>query len=355
MTRAAIAGFGSAVPAPVGQSELWDGFFARHYRGNPVAERMFRAVGVQTRHGVVNPVVEDVSGWSTGERMRRYLHEAVPLGKAALAEALSVADVRAEDLGMLVVTSCTGYATPGLNVVLPRDLGMAGDLRTLVLGHMGCYAALPGLGAATDYVAQHGRPAMLLCVELTSLHLQPAELPSYALTPEAVQQMVVHALFADAAAAVVVAPAAPGTGGLEVVDVTSATDASTADLMTWDIGDHGFRMGLSPEVPDVVGRQVGPTVDALLAAHDLTRDDVGGWAVHPGGPAILDATAEALGLSDQAMRPSREVLRDYGNCSSPTVLLILERVAASLTTDDYAVALAFGPGLTMYAALLRAR
>ena len=125
--------------------------------------------------------------------------------------------------------------------------------------------------------------------------------------------------------------------------------------MTWDIGEHGFRMGLSAEVPDVVRRQVGPAVESLLTAHGLAVGDVSGWAIHPGGPAILDATAQALGLSDDAMRPSRDVLRDYGNCSSPTVLLILERVAPSLGSGDYAVALGFGPGLTMYAALLRAR
>ena len=154
---------------------LWDGFFAGHYARNPVAERMFRAVGVDTRHGVVNPVIEDVSDWSTGERMRRYITEALPRWPRMRSVTLSPTPAWGpEDLGMLVVASCTGYASPGLNVLLARDLGMSPDLRSLLLGHMGCYAALPAIAAASDYVAQHGRPALLLCLELTSLHLQPS-------------------------------------------------------------------------------------------------------------------------------------------------------------------------------------
>jgi predicted naringenin-chalcone synthase len=176
--------------------------------------------------------------------------------------------------------------------------------------------------------------------------------PAYAMTPESVQQMIVHALFADAAAAVVLTPDA---GGLEVVDITSVTDTTTADMMTWDVGDHGFVMGLSAEVPGVVGRQVRPAVDALLSTHGLAMEDISGWAIHPGGPAILDAVAGALELSEPQMQTSRDVLAEYGNCSSPTVLLILERVESGLVGGDYAVALGFGPGLTLFAALLRMR
>lgn len=350
MPAAAITALAAALPAPVGQRELWQGYFARHYRGNPVAERMFSAVGVETRHSVVNPLVEDVSGWPTSARMRRYVAEALPLGKEAVEAALAGAGLRAEDLGMLIVASCTGYASPGLNHLLARDLGMASSLRSLVLGHMGCYAALPGLAAASEYARVHERPALLLALELSSLHLQPATLPSYTLNPEAVQQMVVHALFGDAAAAVVVQPSA---AGLELVDVESVTDTTAAEMMTWDIGEQGFVMGLSPDVPSVLGRHALSTVSALLARNGLAVPDVRGWAVHPGGPAILETVRDALALPDDALETSREVLRSYGNCSSPTVLLILDRLAPTLASGDHAVALAFGPGLTLYAALLR--
>jgi predicted naringenin-chalcone synthase len=190
---------------------------------------------------------------------------------------------------------------------------------------------------------------MLLALELSSLHLQPATLPSYTLNQEAVQQMVVHALFGDAAAAVVVQPSAPG---LELVDVESVTDTTASDMMTWDIGEQGFVMGLSPEVPSVLGRHALPAVTSLLDRHGLSVRDVAGWAIHPGGPAILESVRDTLSLPDEALAVSREVLRSYGNCSSPTVLLILDRLAPTLAEGEYAVALAFGPGLTLYAALL---
>jgi alkylresorcinol/alkylpyrone synthase len=214
---------------------------------------------------------------------------------------------------------------------------MATDTQRLFIGHMGCYAALPGLGVAGDFARARGRPAVLLCLELTSLHVQPP-------TADA-EQIVAHALFSDAAAAVVVLP---GFGsGLELVDVVAVTDVATADHMTWDVTDLGFRMGLSHRVPDVLDGHVSQLVDDLLARHGLTREDVDGWAVHPGGPRILDVIQTRLGLTDADLAASRGVLAEHGNCSSPTVLMIL----SALGPRQRVVALAFGPGLTLYAAL----
>lgn len=354
MTAAMIGSFGQAVPPARRQADLWDGYFADYYQDNKVAKRLFRRVEVDTRHEAIDPRVEDISTWGTGARMERFVTEATPLGKEAVSAALDAAGVAADEVGLFVVASCTGYATPGLNVLLARDLGMPADLRSLLVGHMGCHAALPGLGSAADYVAVHQRPAVLLCVELSSLHLQPAEPLPNPLTPDAIQQMVVHALFGDAAAAVVMTPESVA-GSLEVVEVTSLTDTTTTDLMTWDVTDFGFRMGLSPLVPDVLGRHVGPAVDDLLSRHGLSRSDVAGWAVHPGGPRIMETVGDALGLSAEALQSSRDVLREYGNCSSTTVLLILERVRRQVSTGGYIVALAFGPGLTLYATLLQVR
>jgi predicted naringenin-chalcone synthase len=242
-----------------------------------------------------------------------------------------------------VVCSCTGYATPGLDILLARDLGMAPDTQRMFVGHMGCYAALPGLGAASDFVTARGRPALLLCAELTSLHIQPAG------ARVDTQQIVSHALFSDAAVAAVVVP---GGRGYAVREVTSITDTSTADHMTWDVTDTGFRMGLSPKVPQVLSDHVRGLVDNLLARHGATLDQVDGWAVHPGGPRILNVVDRELGLPPEALAPSRATLDQHGNCSSPTVLLILDRLRQAQTPPDRIMMLAFGPGLTLYAALL---
>jgi alkylresorcinol/alkylpyrone synthase len=343
-----MAGLGTAFPGEgLDQDEMWRGYFLRHFGDDPIAERVFRRAGVRRRYAAVNPLVEDVSRWSTGDRMRRYVVESPPLGKEAVAAALADAGLGPDEPGMLAVVSCTGYATPGLDIRVAADLGMAPDVQRLIVGHMGCYAAIPGLGAVADYVAARRRPAVALCLELTSLHLQPPT--------DDREQVVAHALFGDAAAAVALVPDPPRGGGLEVVDVAALTEPATACHMTWDVTDLGFRMALSPEVPSVLARHVRGLVGGLLARHGLVTADVDGWAVHPGGPRILDTVAEQLELPEGALDASYAVLAAYGNCSSATVLLVLDalRAAGRPRSGRPAVAMAFGPGLTLYAVLLR--
>jgi predicted naringenin-chalcone synthase len=169
----------------------------------------------------------------------------------------------------------------------------------------------------------------MLCLELTTLHVQPTTETARSgnPTPEDLQQMVADALFSDAAAAVVLEPTAPG---LEVVDVVARTDVATADHMPWDVTDLGFKMGLSPAVPDVLARHARPVVEELLGAHGMVVADVDGWAIHPGGRKIVEVVGEVLGLGEEQLAPSYDVLRDVGNCSSATVLLVLERLAAKV-------------------------
>ena len=348
---ARITGSGAALPAPMDQQRLWDGFFKDHYNDARLARKVWQHSGITTRRGVVDPTVEDISGWGTGARMQRFLAEAMPLGKEAVSGALADAGVDPADVGLLTVVSCTGYVTPGLDILLARDLGMTPAVQRLHVGHMGCYAALPGLGATADFVVARGRPAVMLCLELTSLHVQPTTetARSSSPTPEDLQQMVAHALFSDAAAAVVLEP---GQGcGLELIDVVARTDVSTADHMTWDVTDTGFKMGLSPSVPDVLARHARPVVEELLSPHGLAVTDVDGWAIHPGGRKIVDVVGEVLDLPEALLAPSYDTLRDVGNCSSATVLLVLDRV--SVDPGGFVVAMAFGPGLTLYSALLR--
>jgi len=340
-----LAGIAAAVPPPVSQDLLWSGFFAEHYQEVRSAERIFAHAGVGYRHPAVNPLIEDISAAGTGARMRRYLAEALPLGRTAVTDALADAGMPVTEPGLFAVVSCTGYATPGVDIRLAADLGLRDDVQRLLIGHMGCYAALPGLATVADYVTVHRKPAVLLCVELTSVHLQP---PTRDLS-----QVVAHALFSDAAVAAVLRPSVPAdpAPGFAVLDVAAGTDVTAADQMTWDVTDQGFRMGLSARVPDTLAAQLPGTIGALLGRHGLTPADIAHWAVHPGGPRILDVVQQRLGLPAAALAPSRTALREHGNCSSGTVLLVLRDVPAR--PGELAVALAFGPGLTLYAVLLR--
>ncbi len=355
MVSAVLCGAGHAVPGEMPQQAMWDDFFGKHFGFSPVAERIWRSSGITMRHGVIDPRVEDISEWGTGARMRRFVTEAMPLGKDAVAVALDRAGVAAADVDLFGVVSCTGYATPGLDILLARDLGMPATVQRLFVGHMGCYAAIPGLAAVSDSVRSRDLTAVLLCLELTSLHLQPPPPGLQAGLTDAVdiQQVVAHALFSDAAAAVVLKPTA---SGLEVVDITAKTDVERQADMTWDVTDLGFRMGLSPQVPDVLARHVRGVVDELLERNGLAIPAVRGWAVHPGGPRILDVCEEELELAPDEMAASRATLDEFGNCSSATVLLVLDKLLVDRPPrpGDAYVALAFGPGLTLYGALLRA-
>jgi alkylresorcinol/alkylpyrone synthase len=342
-----ITGAASACPPARTQGQLWDGFFAGHFAQNRWAKRVFMSAGVRQRHSVVDPTLEDVSSWTTGQRMERYLDESVPLATDAVARALAAANRKPGDIGMLAVVSCTGYATPGVDHYLAAKLGFPASLRRLFIGHMGCYAAVPGLGAVADYVTARQQPAVLACVELPSLHVQPPT--------SDMEQIVAHALFSDAASALVMEP---GTGdqpgGLALVDVAAHTVADAAPLMTWSVTDAGFRMTLDRHVPDVLAAHVGPAVDGLLARNNLRREEVAAWAVHPGGPRILDVVADRLDLTDADLAESRHVLAEHGNCSSATLLLVLSELRRrTLRPGAPVVAMAFGPGLTLYACLLR--
>src|SRR3954454_15514067 len=310
MSSAVVTGAGSALPATLDQDAVWEGYFARHYEAGRAARRIFAGAGVRRRHAVANPLDEDISGWGTGARVARYVEEALPLGKEAGAGALDAGGLAPGDVGLFAVATCTGYATPGLDIRLASDLGMPSGLQRLLVGHMGCYAAIPGLAAVSDFVTARSRPAVLLCCELTSLHVQPAQ-------PD-LDQVVAHALFSDAAAAVVLEPGA--TRGRRLAGVVARTDPSTADHMTWDITDLGFRMGLSPRVPDVLARHVGDVVADLLGGAGVRVNDVGGGAAHRGGPRILDVVRARLGREEAQLAASRRVLAEHGNCSSATVL-----------------------------------
>jgi predicted naringenin-chalcone synthase len=343
VVAAIVAGLGSAVPTGVSQEELWEGFFAEHYRGTRVAERLWRRSGVATRHGVAIPWKEDVRAWGTAARIERFVEEAVPLGRDALTACLEEARLAPDEVDALTVATCTGYATPGLDILLARELGLPTGAQRLHVGHMGCYAALPALASLADAATARNMTGLLLCLELSSLHIQEDS--------HEIDQIIAHSLFADAAAAVAVRP---GATGLAFVDVAAHTDVENAALMTWDVTDRGFRMGLAQEIPRVLERHAGPVVESLLDRHGLSAEDVAGWAIHPGGPKILDAMAAPLGLTENQLESSRSVLRDYGKCSSPTVLLVLQRLLERhpLRPGDHVVCLAFGPGLTLYAALL---
>jgi predicted naringenin-chalcone synthase len=273
-------------------------------------------------------------------RLVRYEQEAGKLAARACTFALGDASIEPSRITHLVTVSCTGLFSPGLDAELIEQLGLPRDVGRLNLGFMGCHGALNGLHAASA-LAQSAPDAcvLLCCVELCSLHF------CYGWNP---QQVVANALFADGAAAAILSR--ENDPGLHLQDTASLLTHDSADAMTWRIGDHGFEMGLSLEVPKRIRASLREWLEPWLASHDLAINDVAQWAIHPGGPEIIQAATDSLGLPAEAGVHSRAILAEHGNMSSPTVLFILQRMRAAEASGPI-VALGFGPGLMFEAAL----
>jgi predicted naringenin-chalcone synthase len=283
----------------------------------------------------------DDRGPTTGQRMQHFAALAPPLAIRAARDALGRSGLAARDLTHLVTVSCTGLLAPGLDGSLIRGLGLDPTLERTHVAFMGCHGALNGLRAARAFTEADAGARVLLCaVELCSLHLY------YSWNPQAI---VANSLFADGAAAVVGAGFAE-PAAWRVAATASCLIPDSAEAMSWTIGDHGFEMTLSRRVPVLVAKHLRPWLEAWLEGQGVSLAGVASWAIHPGGPRILDAVEDALGLPRAATADSRAVLAECGNMSSPTVLFVLERLRARQAPLP-CVALAFGPGLVVEATL----
>ena len=282
-------------------------------------------------------------GPTTAERLRRYTQDAPPLARAASQQALRASGMAPRDLTQLITVSCTGLMAPGVDLRLIKDLGLDPNVGRTHIGFMGCHGALNALRVASAFTGADPSARVLVCaVELCSLHFQ------YGWDAESV---VANALFADGAAALVAAPAgSPSSAALRLVASGSCLIPGSEDAMTWQIGNYGFEMTLDAAVPDLIARSLRPWVVQWLAGQGLTLEQVGSWAVHPGGPRILASVATGLGLPDHVLVASRTILAESGNMSSATVLFLLDHLLRQEAPRPY-VALAFGPGLAAESAL----
>lgn len=354
---ARIASIGTAVPVTsVSQQDL-GAFFA----GQPLVDRLtqrrrtavFSATGIDKRHTVLTGlsgspdgtfIADDGTLLTPTTRVRNDLYRlrAPVLAAHAARDALVSGGIAADRITHVVTVSCTGFFAPGIDYHLVQDLGLPRTVVRTHLGFMGCAAALPALRLASGMTAAHPDAVVLVvCVELCSIHITASPDP---------EQIVASAVFADgASAAVVTADDHDGLPGGIMLDrfATALTDEGESD-MYWTIGDHGFEMTLSAEVPRIIGREIRNVVDAFLGNEPHPHT----WAVHPGGRSVLDRVETGLELPASAMAVSRSVLRDYGNMSSATILFILHRLMHDPAVTGPIATLAFGPGLTVESALM---
>ncbi|XXF77612.1 type III polyketide synthase [Myxococcaceae bacterium GXIMD 01537] len=346
-TRPTLLSISSAFPQfTLTQQEMFDGLLSQWYRGIANAEKTIMQTRVKTRRMAWDPR-EALASKSpgTGDRMRVFEKVVMEVGGRSVGAALEKVD-RAR-IGSFAMASCTGYTGPTPDLHLAREFGLRTSLRRTFVGHMGCFAAFNVLKVAMDSLAARPDEHVLVnCTEFSSLQFRPE--------PSSLEQAVIHGLFGDASASMVFG-SAPDGEGVQLIRSHTEQIYDTHEMMTWEVMNDGFHMTLSPYVPFVLAENINGYLEKLLGPEKLSVGDVKHWVIHPGGPKILELLAKQLSLTPAQMRASWHVLEEYGNCSSSTVMLILEDLLKQDAPQrgEYGVMMAFGPGLTVEGILLR--
>jgi len=322
----------------------------RHYNLDRL-ERLHHNVLVGGRHLALP--LEEYAGLDTfGKANDAWIRVARQVGADAVREALALAGLGPGDVDSLIAVSVTGLATPSLDARLVNLLGLPPRIKRLPVFGLGCVAGAAGIARAADYVkAWPDEVSVLLSVELCSLTLQREDL--------SIPNLIASGLFGDGAAAVVVvgdrrAAGLPGDGP-EIVATRSVFYPGTERVMGWDISEQGFKIVLSAEVPEMAREHLAADVDRFLADHGLGRGDVASWVCHPGGPKVLEAIQEALGLDDDALALTWRSLREVGNLSSTSVLLVLKETLERHRPlpGSHGMLMAMGPGFCSELVLLK--
>jgi alkylresorcinol/alkylpyrone synthase len=347
-----IASTGTALPPHYYPQSVLVDAFREHWGGRldrfSVLERLHAATGVDGRY-LVLPIEDypDMKRWGVANDV--WIESAQQLGQQAICRALSDVHLDRDRIAALFFVSITGVSSPSIDARLVNRMQLNRNIKRIPIFGLGCVAGAAGLARAADYVkAYPDHVAVLLSVELCSLTLQQNDL--------SVANLISVGLFGDGAAAVVIAGENAGLqAGPEIAATRSIFYPHTERVMGWDISERGFQIVLSREVPQVVEQNLRGDMDLFLADHGLSRCDIGSWVIHTGGPRVLEATAAALEVPEEALEASWKCLRRTGNLSSASVLFVLEEVMKNRRPGPgtWGVLAAMGPGFCSELLLLK--
>jgi predicted naringenin-chalcone synthase len=311
-----------------------------------LARRVFANAAVRTRYGC-RPLLDLVSPLSVAAASQLYQQQARALGEQVARACLEQAEIASSAVDLIITTSCTGFMIPSLDAYLANTLGFSAHVKRLPVTELGCAAGAAALARAFDYLrAFPDHTVLVVAVELPSLTFQVRDLSA--------ANVVSSALFGDGAAAVLLR-GQPRVKKPRIHACESTLFPQTTDLMGFDLRDAGLHIVLSAEIPAVVCAAVPSLVECFLGRQGLTVGDLTHFLLHPGGRRVLDGLAQCLDLPTALTAVSRDILGDYGNLSSASVLFILDRF---LTTEhtrsgDLGLLLAFGPGFSAEMVLLQ--
>ncbi len=309
-------------------------------------------VQVERRH-LAMPLDAYRPGLAFGFTNRVWIEQSLELGGRAIQEALTQAGLTPQDVDVMFFVSVTGICSPSIDARLINRLGMRPDVKRVPIFGLGCVAGAAAVSRAADYLRGYpGHVALILSVELCSLTFQCDD--------TSVANIVSACLFADGACAAVLVGSEHeslenGASGPEVLTSRSVFYNDTENIMGWDISERGFQIVLSAEVPNLVRERLAGDVDSFLGANKLTRGDIDTWICHPGGPKVLSAMQETLELPDDALAVTWDSMRQRGNLSSTSVMLVLADTLKQgrWRENSYGLMLAMGPGFCSELVLLR--
>ncbi len=359
--KSQIVSIGTALPQHSFSQEEVASFMIRYLdMGNQEAnwlKKVYNNSGIENRYSVLSDFGDDYEpkllfdeknpSPTTADRLAKFRKEAVHLGEAASQESLEEVGYEPETITHLITVSCTGMYAPGLDIDLIKTLDLPADTARVSINFMGCYAVFNALNTANHITqSEPNAKVLVVAVELCSLHFQANHQKEH---------IIANALFGDGAGAAIIENEENGEKkGISLKDFKSNLIPNTGDEMTWHIGDNGFEMFLSKSIPEHIGQPVHNTVNTLLARNQITYKDLGYLAAHPGGVRILDAIENTLPLPEPLTGAGRDVLRTYGNMSSPTILFVLQKLyqeANQNISNPFILGMAFGPGLTIQTGL----
>ncbi len=284
----------------------------------------------------------------TKTRMTEYEKWSISLAKQAVKDLAEKNKIDFSSIDRIITISCTGFFAPGLDYELIKEFKISPGVKRTNIGFMGCAASLVGVNSVWEAMKQnHNENILMVSVELCSLHLQ---------TEPTRDNILANMIFADGAAAAYFSKNNHSDQRkLEIQFAESFLFEDSAKFMGWKIGNNGFEMMLSSELPKIILNSAAPKAKEILIQKGIDISQIKHWALHPGGRAILDSLQNGLALSDEQSKPSREVLKNFGNLSSVSILFVLKNILENtqLNKDDYLCAIAFGPGLTMELVLFK--
>ena len=324
----------------------------RAYWGPEIAasvplEQIHSRVGVNARH-LAYPIETYAKLKTFGEANSLWISAALDLGQKAICQALMRAEIPISDLAAIFFVSISGLACPSIEARLINRMGLSPNIKRIPIFGLGCVGGAAGIARAADFVkAYPDQVAVVLSVELCSLTIQRDDL--------SMANLISSGLFGDGAAAVLVSGAKRDSEGPEILATKSIFYPNSEHVMGWDISEKGFGIVLSRDVPRVVNQFLARDVGAFLDEEGLTCGDIGSWVIHTGGPKVLEATAEALGLADSALEVSWRCLSETGNLSSASVLCVLEQfmMKERPRPGSYGLLAAMGPGFCSELVLLK--